>query len=64
MGIEVAPFHYYTEGYSGALNDYGVALNTPEFMTHLKSKNDKPLGAGPYKFVSYKDNVVTYEAND
>jgi len=64
MAIEVAPFHYYTEGYSGTLNENGVALNTPEFMSHLKSKNNKPVGAGPYKFLSYKDNVVTYEAND
>ncbi len=64
MGIEVAPFHYYTDGYNGTLNKNGVALNTPEFMAHLKSKNSRPMGAGPYKFVSYKDNVVTYEAND
>ncbi len=64
MGIEVAPFHYYTEGFAGELNEYGVALNDPSFMELLKSKNDAPLGAGPYVFNEYKDNVVYFTAND
>ena len=33
-------------------------------MQHMKTKNDKPMGAGPYVFESYKDNVVTFTAND
>lgn len=64
LGVAVAPFHYYTDGYTGELNEFGVALNTPEFMSHLKTKNSAPLGAGPYIFVEYKDNVVSYVAND
>ena len=64
MGIEVCPFHYYTEGFTGELNEYGVSLNDPTFIELLKSKNDAPLGAGPYVFVEYKDNVVYYTAND
>ncbi len=64
LGIEVVPCHYYTEGYTGKLDEHGVALNTKEFMDHLKTKNNAPMGAGPYVFVSYKDNVVTYVAND
>ncbi len=64
LGITVAPFHYYTEGYTGTLDEHGVDLNSKEFIAHLKTKNSAPLGAGPYVFVSYQDNVVTYVAND
>lgn len=64
LGVTVAPFHYYTNGFSGTLDEHGVALNSKEFIAHLKTKNNAPLGAGPYVFQSYKDNVVTYVAND
>ncbi len=64
IGVTVAPWHYYTEGFTGEMNEHGVSLNDPAFMAHLKTKNDKPMGAGPYVFMEYKDNVITYEAND
>ena len=64
MGIEVAPCHYYTEGFTGEVNEFGVALNNADFIQVLKDKNDAPMGAGPYKFDEYKDNVVYYTAND
>ncbi len=64
FGIEVVPFHYYTDGYTGTLNENGVDLDKKEFMDFLKTKNDKPMGAGPYIFQEYKDNVVTFTAND
>ncbi|GAB1432995.1 hypothetical protein MASR2M29_16200 [Spirochaetota bacterium] len=64
MGVEVAPMHYYTNGFTGKLNDYGVATGDKAFMDFLKTKNDKPLGAGPYAFQDYTDKVVTYTAND
>lgn len=64
FGIEVAPFHYYTEGYPGTVNENGVDLDKKEFMDFLKTKNARPMGAGPYVFQEYKDNVVTYTAND
>jgi peptide/nickel transport system substrate-binding protein len=64
LGVEVAPVKYYTAGYTGKLNANGVELNTKAFMDFLKTKNDKPVGAGPYIFQEYKDNVVTYTAND
>lgn len=63
-GVEIVPFHYYTDGYDGELNSNGVDTGKKEFMDHLKTKNDKPVGAGPYVFEEYKDNVVTYTAND
>ncbi len=64
LGVGVSPFHYYTEGYTGTLNANGVDLNKKEFMDFLKTKNTNPVGAGPYIFQEYKDNVVTYTAND
>jgi peptide/nickel transport system substrate-binding protein len=64
MGVSVAPFHYYTDGYTGTLNDNGVDLNNSAFMEFLKTKNNRPMGAGPYVFDNYRDNVVTYTAND
>lgn len=64
LGVTVSPAHYYTEGYTGTLNEFGVDTGNREFMSHLKTKNDKPMGAGPYVFQEYKDNVVTYTAND
>ncbi|NCC83209.1 MAG: hypothetical protein EOM03_03660 [Clostridia bacterium] len=64
MGITVSPMHYYTEGFSGELNDNGVATKDQAFMDHLKTKNQKPVGAGPYVFENYENNVVTYSAND
>lgn len=64
MGVDVVPFHYYTDGYTGDLNEFGVDLNNKDFMDFLKTKNNAPLGAGPYIFQSYTNNVVTYTAND
>ena len=62
--IPVTPFHYYTDGYTGTLNANGVDIDKKEFMDFLKTKNSKPVGAGPYVFEEYKDNVVTFTAND
>jgi peptide/nickel transport system substrate-binding protein len=64
LGVSVTPFHYYTDGYTGTLNENGVDTGSKEFMDFLKTKNDRPVGAGPYVFQEYKDNVVTYTAND
>jgi peptide/nickel transport system substrate-binding protein len=32
-------------------------------LSIVKSKTTKPMGAGPYKFVSYENGVVSFEAN-
>ncbi len=64
FGVTVAPVHYYTDGYTGTLNDYGVDVGNADFISFLKTKNDKPMGAGPYIFEEWKDSVVTYTAND
>jgi peptide/nickel transport system substrate-binding protein len=64
LGVEVAPFHYYTKDFKGTLNEYGVALNNPDFIQALKDKNGVPMGAGPYVFDKFEDNVVYFTAND
>ncbi len=64
LGIIVAPMHYYTAGFKGKLNEFGVATANREFIEVLKSKNSNPVGAGPYVFKEYKDSVVTFTAND
>lgn len=64
LGVTVAPRHYYTDGYTGTLNDFGVETGKREFIEFLKTKNDRPVGAGPYVFQEWKDNVVTFTAND
>ena len=46
------------------MNEFGVSLNDADFIQVLKDKNDAPMGAGPYIFDEYKDNVVYYTAND
>lgn len=50
-GIQVAPEHYYGEGFKKGE------------LSNVKAKNDKPVGAGPYIFEKFEDNVVTLRAN-
>lgn len=63
MGVNVSPKAYYTEGYTGELNEFGVNPTDPAFIENMKTKNEAPLGAGPYIFESYADDVVTLTAN-
>ncbi len=49
--IPIVPKHYYGADFSkGSLDG-------------IKAFNGTPLGGGPYKFVSYQDNIVSLEAN-
>ncbi len=67
LGVMIAPKNYYTNGYTyktNAIANYGAEFNSTQFMAHLKTKNSTPVGAGPYKFVEFKDNVVYFERND
>ncbi|MGL4362254.1 MAG: ABC transporter substrate-binding protein [Cellulosilyticaceae bacterium] len=51
-GVHVAPKAYYGEGFEKGKLD-GV-----------KSKDATPMGAGPYKFEKFENNVVTLVANE
>lgn len=55
-GIEVAPEHYYSVGKDGATFKKGD-------LSVIREKNDKPIGAGPYTFEKFENNVVSLVAN-
>ncbi|MBP5271033.1 MAG: ABC transporter substrate-binding protein [Clostridia bacterium] len=63
LGITVAPLHYYGDEaqFDIAANKFGF---TKGDLSGVKSKTSNPMGAGPYKFVSYENGVVTFEKND
>ena len=63
LGIQVAPMHYYgdPEQYNYEENKFGHPFGD---LSIVESKTTAPLGAGPYKFVEYKDKVVYFEANE
>ena len=66
LGQTIAPKAYYTNGWNyttDAIVNAGVEFNNADFMAHLKTKNSTPMGAGPYKFVKYENNVVEFERN-
>ena len=62
LGIQVAPKHYYGDGtYDYEANNFGHPYGD---LSCMQDKLDKPMGAGPYKFVKYENRVVYYEANE
>ncbi len=65
MGITVAPLHYYgnPDMFDYENNQFGFAKGD---LSKLRSEEcmTKPLGAGPYKFVSFENGIVTFEANE
>lgn len=63
LGIQVAPLHYYgdPEQYNYEENQFGHPFGD---LSVVEAKTTNPLGAGPYKFVEYKDKVVYFEANE
>ena len=63
VGQTVTPLHYYGDA---SLYDYDnnmFGFNKGD-LSGVKDKTTKPMGAGPYKFVSYENGVVTFEANE
>ncbi len=63
LGIQVAPLHYYgdPEQYNYEENQFGHPFGD---LSAVEAKTTDPLGAGPYKFVEFKDKVVYFEANE
>ena len=62
LGVTVAPLHYYGDPslYDYDNNKFGFEKGD---MSIIKSKTLEPMGAGAYKFISYENGVITYEAN-
>ena len=63
LTLYVAPMHYYGDVamYDYDNNKFGF---TKGDLSGIREKTTKPLGAGPYKYVSYENNILSYEAND
>ena len=63
LGVSIAPLHYYgsTELWNPAEGSYGFTRGD---LNGVRGKTTRPLGAGPYKFVEYKDGIVTFVSND
>lgn len=63
LTVAVAPLHYYgdTSKYDYDNNMFGF---TKGDLSIVKDKTTQPLGAGPYKFDSYENGVVTFTANE
>ena len=63
LTLAVAPLHYYGNAaeYDYEANKFGF---TKGDLSGIREKTTKPLGAGPYKYVSYANNILSYEANE
>lgn len=63
LTLAVAPLHYYGEEslYDYDNNSFGFVKGD---LADVKSVTTMPIGAGPYKFVSYANGQVTLEANE
>lgn len=63
MDIYIAPLHYYGDEslYDYDNNSFGF---TKGDLSAIREKTTSPVGAGPYKFVSYENKTVYLEAND
>lgn len=62
-GIPIAPLHYYgsKDLYDYDNNSFGFAKGD---LSSVRAKTTVPMGAGPYKFESYENGVVTFTANE
>ncbi len=63
LSITVAPLHYYGDkaAFDYDNNNFGF---TKGDLSSVREHTTTPLGAGPYKFVSYENGQVTFEANE
>ena len=63
LSIAVAPLHYYGSEslWDPANGSYGFTRGN---LNGVREKTTTPMGAGPYKFVSYTGGIVTFEANE
>ncbi len=63
FSLNIAPMHYYGDA---SLYDYdndSFGFNKGD-LSGVRSKTTQPMGAGPYKFIEFKDGRVYFEANE
>ena len=63
LSLFVAPMHYYgsEDKYDYENNQFGFPKGD---LSSVRAKSSEPMGAGPYKFVSYENGTVAMEANE
>ena len=63
LAVAVAPMHYYGDAskYDYDNNQFGFEKGD---LSSVRAKTTTPMGAGPYKFIEFKDGVVKFERND
>ena len=63
LTLAVAPMHYYGDvaKYDYENNSFGF---TKGDLSSVRAKTTVPMGAGPYKYVSSENNVLSYAANE
>jgi peptide/nickel transport system substrate-binding protein len=63
LGVSVTPLHYYgdVEKYDYENNMFGFDFGD---LSKQESLTATPMGAGPYKYVTYDNKVVFFEANE
>ncbi|OUN22224.1 ABC transporter substrate-binding protein [Pseudoflavonifractor sp. An85] len=63
LSLFVAPMHYYgsEDKYDYENNQFGFPKGD---LSSVRAKSSEPMGAGPYKFVSYENGTVALEANE
>lgn len=61
--VYIAPLHYYGDEavFDVQQNCFGFQKGDLE---EIRALDELPLGAGPYRLVSYQNGVVSYEANE
>ena len=61
-GLPVAPLHYYGDEDSFDFENHRFGFPKGD-LSGVKSVTGKPMGAGPYRFVSYSGGTLTLERN-
>ncbi len=63
LSIYVSPLHYYGDPaqYDYDNNKFGFPKGD---LSSVRAKTTQPMGAGPYKYVSYENRTVYMEANE
>ncbi len=63
LALSVAPMHYYGDKakYDYDKNMFGFPKGD---LSSVRAKTTKPMGAGPYKFVSFENGIVLFERNE
>lgn len=63
LGVSIAPLHYYgsRDLYNYDNNQFGF---TKGDLSSVRARTTTPMGAGPYKFIEFKNGVVRFERNE